>query len=90
MGLAPGDLVQIESEHDSILGVVEPTDELKPGVISMAHCWGDTPDRDDEVRVLGSNTGRLVAADRHVDPLTGMTRQTEIPVRVRGALRPRS
>jgi anaerobic selenocysteine-containing dehydrogenase len=83
LGLAAGDVVEIESEHDHILAVVQSTDELKPGVISMAHCWGDTPDRDDQVRLLGGNTGRLVAADRHIDPLTGMTRQTAIPVKLR-------
>jgi anaerobic selenocysteine-containing dehydrogenase len=87
IGLSAGDLVEIESEHDSILGVAEPTDELQPGVISMAHCWGDTPERDHDVRTLGGNTSRLVSVECDVDPLTGMTRQTAIPVRIRPAAR---
>jgi anaerobic selenocysteine-containing dehydrogenase len=85
LGLSPGDLIEVESDHDTIPAVVEPTDEVQSGVISMAHSWGETPERDAEVREIGSNTGRLVATDRDYDPLTGMTRQTAIPVKVRRA-----
>jgi anaerobic selenocysteine-containing dehydrogenase len=83
LGLSPGDVVEIESDHDRILGVVEPSDELQSGVVSMAHCWGSGPERDAEVRTLGSNTGRLVATDRDYDSITGMARQSAIPVRLR-------
>jgi anaerobic selenocysteine-containing dehydrogenase len=85
LGLRPGDLVEVESEHDAILAVAEASDELERGVVSMAHCWGDTPGRDDEVRSIGANTARLVSTERHVDPLSGMPRQSAIPVRVRAA-----
>jgi anaerobic selenocysteine-containing dehydrogenase len=83
LGLSPGDVVEIESDHDRILGVAEPSDELQSGVVSMAHCWGAGPERDAEVRTLGSNTSRLVATDRDYDPITGMARQSAIPVNVR-------
>jgi anaerobic selenocysteine-containing dehydrogenase len=83
LGLSPGDVVEIESDHDRILGVVEPSSELQSGVVSMAHCWGSGPERDEEVRTLGSNTGRLVATDRDYDPITGMARQSAIPVKLR-------
>ena len=85
LGVAPGALVEIESEHDRILAVVEPSDELQSGVVSMAHCWGAGPERDAEVRSIGSNTGRLIATSRDYDPITGMARQSAIPVTIRVA-----
>jgi len=83
LGVAPGDPLEIASAHAAILAVAEPSDELQPGVISMAHCFGGAPDAD--VRALGSNTGRLIAVDRDYDPITGMAPQTAIPVAVRRA-----
>jgi anaerobic selenocysteine-containing dehydrogenase len=83
LGLKPGEVVAIESEHDRILGVVEPSHDLRPGVISMSHAWGEAPERDGEVRDIGANTGRLISTERHYDSITGMARQSAIPVRVK-------
>ena len=35
------------------------------------------------MRSIGSNTGRLVDTERDFEPLSGMGRQSAIPVRVR-------
>ena len=59
-GLAPGDTVRIASDHASILGVAEAAPELRRGVLSMSHAFGDAPKRDGEFRAIGSTTGRLV------------------------------
>jgi len=83
LGAAAGDLIEIAGERDAILAVAEPTDELQPGVIALAHSWGDLPERDGEVRTLGTCVARLIPTDRHFDPLTGMARQTAIPVKLR-------
>jgi len=83
LGVASGDLVEIVSDQDTVIGVAEATDEIRPGVISMAHCWGSAPDTEVDVREAGSTTARLVPTDRDYDPITGMARMTAIPVRVR-------
>ena len=88
LGVASGELVEIVSDQDSVLGVVEATDEIRPGVISMAHCWGSAPDTKVDVREAGSPTSRLVPTDRDYDPITGMARMTAIPVRVRRVAAP--
>jgi hypothetical protein len=54
----------------------------------MAHSWGDTPDHDHRVREIGSNTNRLISTDRDYDPITGMARQTAIPVNLRAVREP--
>jgi anaerobic selenocysteine-containing dehydrogenase len=84
-GIAPGDLVEIASEHASILGIAEAAPELRRGIVSMAHCYGDapSPELDAKVREIGSNTSRLVDNERHFDPHTGIPRMSAIPVAVR-------
>ncbi len=84
LGLAKGDLVEIHSARATILGVAEPAPEVRRGVVSMAHCFGDAP-RDEtgaSVREIGSNTGRLVDNEDVFDPHTGIPRMSAIPVRI--------
>ncbi|MCB9723881.1 MAG: molybdopterin-dependent oxidoreductase [Spirochaetaceae bacterium] len=82
LGLVRGDVVEIRSNHASILGVAEPAPELRPGTVSMAHCFGDAPEHDRDFRELGSNTGRLVDNERDFDPHTGIPRMSAIPVAI--------
>lgn len=82
LGLARGDLIEITSSHSSILGVAEPAPELRRGIVSMAHCFGDVPEEDQRVREIGSNTGRLVDNEKNFDPHTGIPRMSAIPVAI--------
>jgi anaerobic selenocysteine-containing dehydrogenase len=82
LGVEPGEVVRIRSDHGAILGVVEAAPELRRGVISMSHAFGDAPDRDADFLQIGSNTGRLVDAARDFDPYSGIPRMSAIPVAV--------
>ncbi|CAN5801823.1 MAG: molybdopterin-containing oxidoreductase family protein [Ilumatobacteraceae bacterium] len=82
-GLAAGDIIEIDSGHAQILGVVEAAPDVAPGVISMAHAFGDAPKHDPDVRTIGSNTGRLSSTDRDYDPISGIPVMSAIPVNVR-------
>lgn len=83
LGFADGDIIEIDSGHAQILGVVEAAPDVRRGVISMAHGWGDVPKWDAEVRTIGANTGRLTANDRDFDRVTGLPLMSAIPVNVR-------
>ncbi len=83
LGLHAGDVVEISSDHATILGVVEAAPDVRPGVVSMAHSFGDAPEFDRKVFTIGSNTGRLTSVDRDYDPHTGMPRMSAIPVNIR-------
>ncbi len=83
LGVRPGDVVRIESEHDFIYGVAEMTTDVLPGVVSMAHARGGEPERDAEVRTIGGTTNRLVSVERDFEPVSGIPRQSAIPVNVR-------
>jgi len=82
LGLHDGDLIEITSPRASLVAVVE-QDDVRPGVISMAHSWGGSSLTDEKVRDIGSPTNRLVAVDQGFDRITGMVVQSAIPVKVR-------
>jgi len=69
----------------AIFGVAEAAEDIPPGVVSMAHAWGDPEAARKEVREVGASTTRLVDNARHFDPITGMARQSAIPVNIRPA-----
>lgn len=82
-GLATGDSIEIASDYERILGVVENDPSVRAGVISMAHAFGGLPEESHNVRGLGSNTGALTPVDRDYDPISGIPRMSAIPVNVR-------
>jgi anaerobic selenocysteine-containing dehydrogenase len=82
LGIEPGVVVRIQSDHAAILGVVESAPELRRGVVSMSHAFGDAPDRDGDLLKIGSSTGRLVSATREFDPYSGIPRMSAIPAKI--------
>jgi anaerobic selenocysteine-containing dehydrogenase len=82
LGIRAGDLVQIKSAAGTLTGVAEAENDLKPGVVSMAHAWGDAPEYLRDVRSQGASTNRLVDDDRTYDRITGQPRMSAIPVNV--------
>ena len=83
LGIESGDLIEIQGVAGMLVGVAEAAKDVKPGVISMAHAWGDTPGNWSEVREKGSSTNRLIDDHRTYDKITGQHRMTAIPVNLR-------
>jgi anaerobic selenocysteine-containing dehydrogenase len=85
-GLTSGDLVEIASKSGSILGIVEPDDTLRTGIVSMVHSFGGLPGKQDkQIREWGTNTGRLLRVDEDMDRYTGQPRMSNVPVSVQAA-----
>jgi anaerobic selenocysteine-containing dehydrogenase len=82
IGVAPGDLVEIRSAYDAIVGVAEADPDLRAGVVAMSHGFGRNPDEDEDPRVDGANTNRLLRTDVEFDPVTGIPRMGALPVAV--------
>ena len=72
----------MKSRFGSIRAIVKANDRIKPGVIAMHHCWGVAPDQQAPVREVGANTNKLVSDANELQPFTGMTRSSGIPVNV--------
>lgn len=79
-GFTAGQIVEIRSAEGSVHGIVEPDPDVRPGVISMAHAWGGAPSEDDQIRRIGSSTGRLSSSDGRLDPRSGQPLMSAIPV----------
>ena len=85
LGIADGDIIQVRSERGSIPAVAAASKDVRSGVVSMAHCWGDAPDAeqtDERVRKIGSNTNRLIDNRKHAEKYSGIPRQSCIPVAI--------
>jgi anaerobic selenocysteine-containing dehydrogenase len=81
LGVGDGDIVVIDSGFGRIEGVVEGSLDLAPGVIALAHGWGD-PSDERGVREKGCNVQRLIPAGERFDPITGLALQSAVPVNV--------
>jgi len=83
LGLASEDLVELHADTGTIVGVVMASEDIRSGVVSMAHAFGDADSDASNVRQQGSSTNRLVSDERYFDPITGQARQSAIPVSIR-------
>ncbi|UCE87049.1 MAG: molybdopterin-dependent oxidoreductase [Deltaproteobacteria bacterium] len=81
LGVEGGDVVVVDSGFGRLEGIVEATEALTPGVIALAHGWGD-PSDDRDVREKGCNVQRLIPDDQRYDPITGLALQSAVPVNV--------
>ena len=82
IGASTGDIVRIDSEVGHVFAVVEASSDMRPGIVSMAHAWGDPAIGKEGVRDHGGGTNRLVSETVHYDPITGQSLQSAIPVRI--------
>ena len=84
LALADGARAQVTSRVGTIAAVVEVTDAVRPGVVSLPHGWGH--DRaETRLRVARERAGvnsNVLADDEAMDPLSGTSVLNGIPVEV--------
>lgn len=82
LGLVDGDPVWVENANGQVEGFVEGSDDVAPETIAFAFGWGN-PNDPRPAREKGSNVQRLISDDSDFDSVTGLARQSAIPVNVR-------
>ncbi|WP_413796953.1 molybdopterin-dependent oxidoreductase [Streptomyces iranensis] len=82
LGLADDDEVDVASGAGEVRALVKSDASVMTGTASMAHCFGDAPDTDLDVRVSGTAVSRLNAADFPRDPYTGQPQMANIRITV--------
>lgn len=82
LGLADEQMVEIAGRRGSLKGLVKADPDVRPGVISMSHAFGDVGEDGTAVARIGATTARLVDETVDYDPITGQSLQSAIPVRV--------
>jgi anaerobic selenocysteine-containing dehydrogenase len=83
-GLRSGDCAEVRSDSGQVTALVEVSDEVMPGVVSLPHGWGHDADGARLAvaeRRPGVNMNRLVDGDV-LDPLSGNARMNGVPVEV--------
>lgn len=83
LALEDGDAVEIESDVGRVEAIVEADKSVRPGVLSMSHCWGALPEEQLPFAEMGVSTNLLVRTDRFVEAINAMPRFSSIPVRIR-------
>lgn len=79
VGAREDEAVRITSDHGEIVGYVRADPTMKPGVVSMTHCWG-SPTDPDPLGLRGAHTGRLVSLHADIQSINRMPRQSGVPV----------
>lgn len=74
-GLERGDPVRVSSPHGDIDAVAWPDADLRPGLVSMCHCWGGDADG-------GVNSGHLISVTEDTARFSGIPLMSAIPVRL--------
>jgi anaerobic selenocysteine-containing dehydrogenase len=82
LGVTAGDTIEIRSEYAAITGIAAADDDLRPGVVSMSHNFGGNPGENEDPRIDGANTNRLLRTDTEYDRYTGQPRMGAVPVAV--------
>lgn len=80
LGVSEGDLVRLTSPQSTVVGVAASDPNVKRGVVSMSHSWGDISLTDERVREIGAPTNRLVASAEGTDRITGLPVMSAIPI----------
>lgn len=83
LGISRGDTVDISSRRGSVKAIVEIDNNLRSGIISMSHGWGNRPGNNEGVENTGSSTARLIDNSQHYERFTGLPRMSNIPVAIR-------
>ncbi|MEM8746970.1 MAG: molybdopterin dinucleotide binding domain-containing protein [Actinomycetota bacterium] len=82
LGVDDEGLVEIASPYASLIGVAKAAEDVRRGVISMAHSWGSSTGTDEKVRDIGAPTNRLIDVENGYCTITGQAIQSSIPVSV--------
>ena len=83
LGLSENEAVEITSDKDTIIGVVQPDATLRRGLVSMSFGFGSLPDDEEsDYFRMGSNTARLLSNDQVYDRYSGQPLMSNIRVDV--------
>jgi len=82
VGIGDGDEVTVDSGFGQLVAVARASEALRPDVVALAFGWGD-PSDPRPVAEKGSNVQRLIPDHDAYDAVTGLARQSAIPVNVR-------
>jgi anaerobic selenocysteine-containing dehydrogenase len=82
LGFSEGERVTVRSASGALTAIATADPDLRPGLVSMTHCWGLGID---DPAAVPEATSALVSSNTNVQTINGMPVMTAIPVRVERA-----
>ena len=82
LGIEDGERIRIANEQGSIEAIASGSEDIRSGVVSIAHCWGQDDGDAGDVATRGVNTNRLLRCDLEFDAITGQPRMSAVPVTI--------
>ncbi len=82
LGLADGSPVLLSSPHGKVTALVRSDPDLRRGVVSMAHGWGEGPDEAADVSAYGTCVNWLTDSSMDVEAINAMPHFSAVPVNV--------
>ncbi len=83
LGVGEGDGVSISTETATVNGIVQLSEDLRRGVISVSHGFPNSATENDRAMQPGTSTTALIDDATDYDAYSGMPRMSAIPVCVR-------
>jgi anaerobic selenocysteine-containing dehydrogenase len=81
LGIRPGDLVQVQSEHGSVQAFAASDDTLRRKTVALPHNFGGLPE-DGDYLGQGVNAGLLLSNDVTYEKYSGQPLMSNVPVRL--------
>ena len=81
-GLERGDVIIVQSPHNEVEAVAWPDKDLRRGLVSLSHGWGENPGGQGDVRRVGANSGRLMSVEVDCDRFSGIPLMSALPVKI--------
>jgi anaerobic selenocysteine-containing dehydrogenase len=82
LGVGNGDPVQLATARAKVFGTVEVADDIRRGVVSVAHGFPNSRSVDGSDEHKGTSTAALLDDETEYDPISGLPVMSAVPVSV--------
>jgi anaerobic selenocysteine-containing dehydrogenase len=82
LGIKDGERIRIANAQGSIEAIASGSEDIRAGVVSIAHCWGQDDGDAGDVATRGVNINRLLRCDLEFDAITGQPTMSAVPVMI--------
>lgn len=81
-GAGDDDAMRVASAHGEVIAYLKTDATMRPGLVSMNHCWGSATTQADPWFLRGAHTGRLISMQTDLQAINRMPLQSGVPVAI--------
>lgn len=76
------DAMRVRSAHGDVIAYLKTDATMRPGLVSMNHCWGSAVTLPDPWFLRGAHTGRLISMQTDIQTINRMPLQSGVPIAI--------